>query len=445
MPRVVAAQAAASGTPGASAAAASRPGSVEFAEELRGLMRQDGGHPALERLLELESKWAMDPEFNRLLAEVALSDGRFAEATLALERLVLLEPLNAGAWLDLALASERVGDRDTARRALDTLKARFREVPATARLAMGALEQRLAQAASPAQIWRFRVGLSVGRDSNVNGGLASGTLTLTPGGERVQVPIDPAYRPRASAFGWLGAEAQGRISLGRQDFDIRGVLTERRVGVDAAYDTRDYAFAVGGRVPGVDRLQWLSELRRLDYGGEPLLGITRVRGVWEPERRLGSCQPALAAEWESRAHRGALDVYDGKILWFDAALRCGLGPGTLGAWVRAGSDRDSGMRPGGTTSRVEWALVWAGPLSAGVDLVAGINAAKARDTAPYSPLLFSDLVRGTDRVTVRAELTWRLTPSWQAVASAEHSRQDANLGLFAFRQTVVASGLRYLH
>ncbi|CAB1367182.1 protein of unknown function [Denitratisoma oestradiolicum] len=48
--------------------------------------------------------------------------GENAQATLALERLVLLQPDNAGAWLDLAVASLQLGDRANAQRALDQVE-----------------------------------------------------------------------------------------------------------------------------------------------------------------------------------------------------------------------------------------------------------------------------------------------------------------------------------
>ena len=398
---------------------------------------------ATELLQRMERVWAMDPAYNALLAEAALAASRPAVATLALERLVLLEPNNAGAWLDLATTSAALGDAETALRALDALESGF-PIPPGIGVVIRTLRARLASDAPGARSVRWRAGLMFGHDSNVNGGLAARSLLLTPVGGPVELPVDQAYRPRPSNQWLATVDAVGALPSPLGTLEWRAAFSDRQRLEAREFDTREASVAVAGSIGERGRAYWLAEFRRMELGGQLLLNQPRLRATREfPEVTFG-CIPSASGEVEVRRHRAGLSPYDARIFWVDGGLRCPAGPGAASAVLRLGDDRGGADRPGGNARRHELSLAWQGTLRPGLDLLAGVTFAGSRDAQGYSPLLADGAARTTDRVTTRAELTWKIAGPWRAVAAAEHTRQGSNLGLFGLSQTVLMTGLRWL-
>jgi hypothetical protein len=267
---------------------------------------------------------------------------------------------------------------------------------------------------------------------------------LTPfSGGSVELPVDEAFRPRPSAQWLASADAVGIFQGPTGPLEWRVALAEKRRIDERDYDTRETSLALAGAIGDRGRAYWLAEFRRLELGGQLLLNQPRLRLTREfPEAVLG-CMPSLSGELEVRRHRADLSPYDARILWLDAGFRCPAGPGVASAVLRVGQDRGGADRPGGDSRRHELALVWHGTLAPAVELFAGVTLAGSRDADGYSPLLADGAARSTDRVTGRAELSWKFAGPWRAIASAEHSRQSSNLGLFGLSQTVLMTGLRY--
>ena len=399
---------------------------------------------ALDLLAAMEARWAMDASYNALVAETALAARDFAQATLALERLVLLAPGNAGAWLDLAVASEALGDLEGAQRALVQLEGGF-DLPPGIRPIVAALRERLA-ATRPESEPRFslRAGAFVGRDSNANGGLLTNTLTLTSPLASIELPVDPAFLPRASSF-WMGTlEAAGRWSGSSGPFEARARLSDKRYASEPDYNTVDGSVSLAGAMPGTRGAYWLLDWRHIALGAGLLsLEIPRLAigtGIpWRP----GACEPSLGAELELRSYREPRALYDARIVWLAAGLRCPLAAGRLSAVARWGDDQAAKDRPGGDTRRAELLLAWQRLLRPGLELTLGAQAAHAVDSVGYSPLLENNAPRRADRLAARAELAWQLQERWQLIARVEHIRQSSNIGLFALRQGVATLGLVY--
>ena len=398
---------------------------------------------ALDRLMALESRWAMDPAYNALLAETALAAKRYAEASLALERLVLLEPRNAGAWLDLAVASEALGDTETARRALDTLDRDF-TVPPGIRVVMVSLRARITAAgAAPDRLW-VRASLLFGHDSNANGGLAVNSIVLTQSTSDVELPVDPAYLPRPSNL-WLGSvDVAGRWATSVGPLEGRLRLSGKTYVSESDYDTRDVAFTAAGQIGRSAAAYWVAEWRHLDLGrGLLTVEIPRVWVNRDLAVEIAGCRPSVGLEFEGRQYNQPQDINDARILWLAGGLYCPLWGGNLSGIARIGDDRGPADRPGGDSRRQEVAALWQGLLASGLELSTGVTLANSHDDQGYSPLIDNGAARDIRRVTARAELAWRLRDGWYAVGWAEHTRQDSNVALFGLRQTVVMTGLRY--
>ncbi|CAB1371095.1 hypothetical protein [Denitratisoma oestradiolicum] len=400
---------------------------------------------ALPELMALEPQGAMDPAYNALLAEAALAVGENAQATLALERLVLLQPDNAGAWLDLAVASLQLGDRANAQRALDQVERGFAAPPGIRALIQDLRRRMQVQATltEPSR-HRLRGGLLLGHDSNANGGLAARSLSLTPGAGVIELPVADDFRPRAAPFWLLTGELATRQTLAGQAVEGRLALAEKRYDGLGEFDTRDIALAGAWQRPLLGGLgSVMAEWRRLDMGGQPLIQVPRLRLGLEWPLPDSGCRLLGAVDGEWRHYRGGLARYDGRLLWGEAGTRCPLARGALTLLARAARDDGSAERPGEDTRRQELALAWQGPAFRRGEAVLLAQAGRARDEAGYSPLIRNDARREIRRFSLRAELAWPLAEAWQLVAALEHTRQISNLGLFGLEQRLLTAGLRY--
>ena len=113
-------------------------------EQARALMHDGKAADAYALLEKQEFERAGDAEFDTLLGVAALDSGKPDKATLAFERVLAVNPDNAGARLDMARAYYSLGDNARARKELDIAAAS--NPPPAARLAinstMAAIEQR---------------------------------------------------------------------------------------------------------------------------------------------------------------------------------------------------------------------------------------------------------------------------------------------------------------
>ncbi|OYZ39195.1 MAG: hypothetical protein B7Y31_08390, partial [Novosphingobium sp. 16-62-11] len=126
------------------------------------------------------------PDPDELLYDEALAaadSGELARARAMLEALVRRQPLHAGAWIDLALLDCRLGDRERGRGILQRIVLEFDPPTAIRELIARIANQPCGAATLP----RWRAGLSVGRDSNVNLGSYLDRTTLVSDAGVVEV------------------------------------------------------------------------------------------------------------------------------------------------------------------------------------------------------------------------------------------------------------------
>jgi tetratricopeptide (TPR) repeat protein len=399
---------------------------------------------ALSQLAQMESRWAMDASYNALLAETALAARDYAQASLALERLVLLEPNNAGAWLDLAVASEALGDLSGAQRALAELERGF-TVPAGVRPIVASLRKRIAYAdKQPGLQWQLRAATYLGRDSNANGGLLVNTLTLTPALASIELPVDPAFLPRGSNLWLASLESTGRWNSAYGPLEARARVSEKHYTSEPDYNTLDAALTVAGQLPGLKKAYWLADWRRIDMGAGLLtVDIPRFSLSADLPWGFSSCEPSVGTELEARSYRQQLAIYDARIFWLGFGLRCPVAGGRLAAALRGGVDRAVNDRPGGDSRRVELGATWQRLISPGLELTVGLLLANGADSQGYSPLIENNAARQIRRRVAHAQLAWDLQPRWQLVGRIEQTRQDSNIGLFGLEQAVAMVGLVY--
>lgn len=432
---------------GMSASARAEPGIGDDAEYVRDVTAHLAAKRpdlALQALRAVEDRYSQDPGFNYLLGGVAMQAEAWGEALNALERLVLQQPGNAGAWLDMAIASFRLGDTRSARQLFDYVEQNFqpsqpvREVIAAYRFRMAA-----AEAVSGLS---GEVVVLAGRDGNVNGGISARSLPLTFGEQRIEFELDKASQPRGDFFSQvevglrynappaagprLGALLHTQVRDYRQenDFDTRQILA----GAGLQNDT------------GVGRLNgWLYQ-RESRLGGRSFL-TTRLAtlGIERPWR---NCRASLGVEAETRRYP-TLPELDANTAWLAAGVQCleDAADSWAPQWlvqVRAGNDRPLGDRAGGGQSRQELQLVMQRPIPYGLRLEGSLYLAHQRDAEGYSPLIEGGQARRLLRTHARLALARPLTPTLEGLVVAEWTQQQSNLALFEQRGQMLALGLR---
>jgi hypothetical protein len=399
---------------------------------------------ALQALRAVEDQYSQDPGFNYLLGGVAMRAEAWGEALNALERLVLQQPGNAGAWLDMAIASYHLGDTHGARQLFDYVEQNF-QPPQPVREVIAAYRMRMAAAEAVSGFSGEVIALA-GHDSNVNGGISARSLPLTFGEQIIEFELDRTSWPRGDFFGQveaglrynappaagprLGALLQTQVRNYRQenDFDTRQVL----VGAGLQGETG------AGRLNG-----WLYQ-RESRLGGNSFLD-TRLATLGL-ERPWRNCRASLGAEAETRRYP-TLSILDANTAWLAAGVQCvedAAGSRALQwlAQARIGDDRPLGDRAGGRQSRQELQLVMQRPLPYSLRLEGSLFLARQSDAEGYSHLIEGGRARRLLRAHARLALARPIAPALEVLVVAEWTQQQSNLALFEQRGQMLALGLR---
>ena len=178
-------------------------------------------------LAPLESERAGEPAFDYLLGIAALDTGRHTQAVFALERVLAMEPDNALARAEIARAYLKLGERKTAERELETVRARS-DVPDDAKAAIEKYLAAFRASQGEAMSWRAHISATLGYDSNVNSATADDTIAVL--GSAFQ--LAPSSQERSDFFGRLGAGASVVIPVSMSTALIGGVSADTRINKD---------------------------------------------------------------------------------------------------------------------------------------------------------------------------------------------------------------------
>ena len=213
--------------------------------DARQLLAASNPKQAYMILIAQEPQLAGNVEFDYLLGVAALDSGKTDEAIIAFERVLQVDPKNAGARLDLARAYFNHGSMDLAQANFLELKAS--NPPAEALVAidkyLAAIRARRAQTGNTFAAWGET---ALGYDSNITGVPADFTSAVAsafnltgvnPTGNSIKrkapylgaaVGADYSYALKAGWAGFVGGEARGRAY--RHEGDFNSVSGEARVG-----------------------------------------------------------------------------------------------------------------------------------------------------------------------------------------------------------------------
>jgi len=159
------------------------------------LLEQRQPKQAYDLLLPQESARAGDPEFDYLLGIAAIDAGEPERGVFALERVLAVQPNNHVARAEIARAYLALGERDSARREFETVKAQ--QVPPEVKQAIDGYLSAIAAADVTQVTGFFEVGY--GHDSNVNSA-TGGNQIAVPALGGIIATLDPTSTRNADTF-----------------------------------------------------------------------------------------------------------------------------------------------------------------------------------------------------------------------------------------------------
>lgn len=402
---------------------------------------------ALAAMLSHSTNHDNDPQYFNLVGILSMKVRDYPAAVHALERVVLMQPDNAGAWLDLGLATAKAGNVCAGVNYFDYIETEFAP-PAQLRELMAQYRGRctasLSAAPASAARWQFNVEAATGFDSNANRGLQRSIIPLTFASGPIDFPIDPAFQAQGDNFVQVGASVDYQHSMGIYAFELVGGALEHSYRRLHDFSTLDLNLGGGVHWPtslGQASL-WLN-LEQINLGGKGLM-LDKRTSV-QIERPLAGCHSALSGELEWRRFVSAPQL-DADLLWGQARVVCDWGirgmPLATTLTGRIGTDEPVNMRPGGHTRRGELIAQAGALLGNGARIDFSFSLAAERDADGYSPNLENNAARRLLRRTTRLQLSQPLNKSTDITAVIEDSHYRSNLPLFQQSGQSVAIGLR---
>lgn len=419
------------------------PADLNAYPDVRAHIEQDQLAGALTALQQKQARHKDDPAYFNLLGILALKVGEYATAVTAFERVVLMQPENAGAWLDLAIASAETGNVTGATGYFDYIEEQFNPPPPL-RVVISRYRARMAGRADVAP-WQVDVDAMVGVDTNANSGLQNSAIPLTFGADRIDLILDPSFHARSDKFVQAGASARYRKRLGNNVAELGMGVRSREYVHENDFSTLSANLSAGlhrATVVG-DASTWL-HLEHLWLGGSQLL--QNIRAIAQLERPIDSCRLGVSAEAEWRRY-AALGSLDANIWWGQAGVACDWKIRQLPIQTiligRTGFDDPTGDRAGGKTRHKEVIAQLGMPLAWGARADLSMTFAEARDAQGYSPLLEQNAPRHLDRRNLRLAVTVVLTPASDLQILAEDNRFQSNLALFQQHGKSLGIGIRH--
>lgn len=397
------------------------------------LMAQGKTAQALQSLRAKQADNENNPQYFNLLGILSLETGDYDAAAGAFERVVLMQPDNAGAWLDLAISSAEAGNVAVATDYFDYVEKEFSPPPPLRRV-IAAYRTRIAFLLNKGKTskWRRNVDASVGVDSNANSGLQSNSIPLTIGRERIDLALDPAYRARRDTYAQIGVGSRYTHQAAFGQFEFSAGAKQRSYHREHDFSTLDVQLGTGLR-----QSKWWGDLgiwahaEHLSLGGHSLWRNLRL--VTQLERPQGTCRVAINGEVEWRRYV-TLRSLDSDLVWLQLGTACDWHitrvPIQFIAVARAGIDQPTSTRAGGRTRRTEWIGQLVAPMAWGMRAEITAALGTAQDADGYSPLLENNAVRHITRSNLRISVAAPFYGGTEAVVAIDSTRFTSNLSLF---------------
>lgn len=363
---------------------------------------------AVNQLQEYSGDHENDAQFFYLLGVLQLKAKQYSAAASSFEHVVLIDPNNAGAWLDLSIASFESGNLPAAKSFLNYLEENFNP-PAPVRKVIADYRQRIEAPAKKApQAWQTSFEFMAGHDTNANNKLQASSISVTFLGERFDLLLDESLRAKADNFAQLTANTRYRRLWDSDGLEF-SVAARKKSFTDSNNSSAGFSSTLNWQHASKFSLNGLAVAFDYDaLGGKGLLRNFRVTGTLERAWRL--CRFGVGAETEWRRYV-SLSSLDANVSWGQIAGACEfkdfVRPMQIAFISRIGMDKPIVFRAGGKAQRKEVVFQVSSKLLPRLQLDLVWNFSDAYDQLGYSALLENNARRRIQRHTYRAQL---LTP-----------------------------------
>lgn len=410
-------------------------------------IQQQQSKQALQILIDHENQYSGDIEYDYLLGVLALENGELSTAEIALERVVLVDPGHAGAWLDLAIVKFRQGNIETARQIVDHLEQNFNP-PTPIRQELDKVKTRPRDTQVERQAWHGMAALSYGYDTNANYGLSTDTLTLTPlAGMPIIMQLNSSHLKAGDSAAQLRAQV-GRRFVFENGTESQLVVQSlvKKLTEQTDFDLLDINIAWQHIVPLNRDKRWYLSItptaRYISLGGQTLGEVfTASAGIFH---KVSSCDVGGSLDFEKRLYEHT--AFSGaSIPWFAVLVACENNGFSYGASARYGMDYPDAKRAGGITDKKELNLFARKLLNDEWLLGLQLYAANYTDRSEYSSLIENGAVRDLVRFSQKLELGYKLPqlPQWWLRAEFEHIHDSSNISLSNIEDMQSYLGIRY--
>ncbi|OGA03621.1 MAG: hypothetical protein A3H35_09915 [Betaproteobacteria bacterium RIFCSPLOWO2_02_FULL_62_17] len=405
------------------------------------LMKQGNAAAAFAILDPLEDKMAGDVNFDYLFGISALDSGKADRATIAFERVLAVNPNNAGARLDMARAYFQLGDLERAKNEFETVRGQ-NPPPAVAQVVTTYLDTiEKAQAAKRRQL-RFYVEGTVGRDSNVNNSTSQSQIGI-PALNNVVFTLNPSNVKLRDSF----SSAAGGVDFLEQVRPNIAIFAggDARKRVNFTQDTFDNS-SLDGRV-GVLLGAASNQLRLGTTGGRYTLDNTTnrktsgVNGEWKyqlnPANQVNLFSQYTRTRFLDAATRvNSFNQSTSGVGW----LRIfGDGKAAIFGTYFMGNERDPEGRADGAKNFDGVRIGGQYSLMQNIDLFAVASAQAGKYERQNAAFLTK---RGDDQSDLVLGGTWRFARDWSLRPQLVHSRNTSNIPIYAFKRTEVSFTVR---
>lgn len=361
---------------------------------------------------------------------------------------------DAGAWLDLAIVRQRLGDQQASEELLTVIEERFNPSTSIKKL-IGSLRQNTPVAAPAAT--RQRLAIQIIHDSNANLGLSTSQLSINFGQGIQNLLIDPTYRPRADWATQIQYQADGAVGLGKSSPNSEGerqgaplewqfLARLKNYQNETAFNTQQFQLDLRHPLQAAPiGFMLRGQLRQDDLGDAGHVGSLRagIAHITRPAM-LPACRTQTSLDWESRRYSANRQL-DSHLYWLGAEAACNptrFPQTTLQASLRLGQDRpqESG-RAGGEIRLDEIGATLTQIITPRWLAALSLLHARIRDQSGYSALLQDNAPRTIRRQQIQLAIQFQWQPNVTLYALAEEFHQDANIELFVTANRSLSLGI----
>ena len=415
------------------------------AQSVYALLNQGKPEEAYRLLLSQESRWGSHPDYNYLLGVASLQTSHYSQARTAFERSILLDPSNAGAYLDLAITLIELQRYNDALKLLNDVEQHFNP-PLAIQNIINRLHKRIESETSTEIAINGSVFGGSGYSSNVNNGTYKSLIQLDLGEGPIPLPVSDTSKSSSDSYYEAGGTLNGALRYNEWRLQLLSAVQQRQYNSMSEFDTLNlFAGTNLQRVTehhlyetGINYSQvWLDS----DDYQHSTSGQIRYRYRFDNGLRL-------SGQWklnQTRYAQTANNDMDYSELYLSASYPLSLFnySSLLHSGIRLTQGSAQNNRAGGDQDLHYLNLSLVTQIS--TEQLIRLNAFIGRDedSAPYNATLFGNQIRETDKWGVSAGYTYYFTPELSATLRLSHERTDSSIDLFTTKTTQARLRLNY--